>query len=161
MFGPEQAGAWAARAADCTENAAAHKPNFTGLAGGVMAGVYEIFVSGDFCAAHCLEGYDGPCARVHGHNWGVVAHVQCRELDATGMGLDFLAVKKALDQVVKPLDHADLNALPALAGTQPTAEALARFIFRSLSDLLNGPGTHVAKVTVTESKGFGASYWED
>lgn len=126
-----------------------------------MAGVYEIFVSGDFCAAHCLEGYEGPCARVHGHNWGVVAHVQCRELDATGMGLDFLAVKKALDQVTKPLDHADLNALPALAGVHPTAEVLARHIYRELSGLLNGPGTHVAKVTVTESKGFGAAYWED
>jgi 6-pyruvoyltetrahydropterin/6-carboxytetrahydropterin synthase len=126
-----------------------------------MPGVYEIFVNGEFSATHRLEGYDGPCARVHGHNWGVVAHVQCRELGPTGMGMDFLEVKKALDALVARLDHADLNALPELAGVCPTAEVLARHIFRALSDALNGPAAHVAKVTVTETKDCGASYWED
>ncbi len=126
-----------------------------------MSGVYEIFVNSDFCAAHCLEGHQGPCARVHGHNWGVTAFVQCRELGPSGMGLDFLEVKNALDQVLAPLDHADLNALPDLAGVSPTAEVLARFIYQALSTRLNGPGAHVAKVVVQETKGCGAAYWED
>lgn len=126
-----------------------------------MAGVFELKVAGEFCAAHRLDGYPGACSRTHGHNWGVEVFVQCRGLDRLGLGLDFLAVKDALDQELAPLDHADLNALPALAGLNPTAEVLARLIHRGLSLRLNGPDVQVARVVVRETPGCEAAYWEE
>jgi 6-pyruvoyltetrahydropterin/6-carboxytetrahydropterin synthase len=126
-----------------------------------LPGVYEIFVTSDFSAAHRLADHPGPCARVHGHNWKVTVHVRCRALDAGGMGLDFLHLRSALDEVLAGLDHKELNALPFFAGNPPTAENVARFVFDELGRRVNTEGVALARVSVDETPGFGATYWEE
>jgi 6-pyruvoyltetrahydropterin/6-carboxytetrahydropterin synthase len=126
-----------------------------------VPGVYEIFVTSDFSAAHRLSGHQGPCARVHGHNWKVTVYVRCLGLDAGGMGLDFLHLQSALDEVLSELDHKELNAVPFFTECPPTAENVARFIFDELGRKVNTAGVTLARVSVNETPGFGATYWEE
>ena len=62
-----------------------------------MPGLYTIKVITDFSAAHVIHGYDGPCGRLHGHNWKVEAVVLGKTLNSIGICIDFKDVKKILN----------------------------------------------------------------
>lgn len=124
-----------------------------------MAEVFEISVNASFSAAHSLRGYPGDCARLHGHSFTVEVFLRCDRLDGLGMGVDFKAVSAAVAEAVAGLDHVNLNDLPAFTGQNPTAENLARRLYRFLSERLNSPGTRISKVKVAEGPGASASYW--
>jgi 6-pyruvoyltetrahydropterin/6-carboxytetrahydropterin synthase len=126
-----------------------------------MAPVFEVYVRTDFSAAHSLRGYKGNCARTHGHNWIVEVFVKCKKLDEIGIGVDFRDVKKSLKDVLKALDHFNLNELPAFREANPTSENIARFLYHELGRRLNSDVANVAKVKVSETPGAGASYWEE
>jgi len=122
--------------------------------------VYTLKVNGRFAASHVLPGHRGACARLHGHTWTVTAVVGGGILDGNGMLMDFQDLKGALARVLEPLDHRHLNDLPAFAGERPpTAENLARHIFRELSALLP-PGVALTVVEVGESPDSFASFRE-
>jgi len=123
--------------------------------------VYELTVEADFSAAHQICGYPGPCARVHGHNYRVVAQVAGEELDTLGMLVDFGVLKGALAGIAESLDHRSLNDVPELAGANPTSEHLARHFFHALSQRLReqvGARVRVQAVTVYESPRSAATY---
>ena len=85
----------------------------------------------DFDAAHYLEGYDGPCSRLHGHTWHVEFYIRVPEpLDPIGIGADFKDLKREL-KVILP-DHVLLNDIHA----KPTAENLARALFQEANGAL-------------------------
>lgn len=126
-----------------------------------MSAAFEIFVTTDFAAAHKLCGYDGPCSATHGHNWEVTVYVRCLELDRTGMGVDFMEIKRTVDQVIEELDHQNLNDLLPFREENPTAEVLARHIFQQVAKGIDTPGVSVSRVTVTETKGMGVTYSEE
>jgi len=56
--------------------------------------------------AHRLMDYAGKCAHLHGHSylWKVTATAD--KLTANGLVLDFKDLKKAMEEVLEPLDHA-------------------------------------------------------
>ena len=83
----------------------------------------------DFEAAHRLPEYDGKCCRLHGHNWKVEVFVQGKDLDATGMLIDFQVLKAAVGEVTVTLDHYYLNELPPFQNVNPTAENIAIVIY--------------------------------
>jgi 6-pyruvoyltetrahydropterin/6-carboxytetrahydropterin synthase len=118
-------------------------------------------VLGAFSAAHHLRGYPGDCARPHGHNYGVRVHLRCQDLNTLGIAIDFREVKGLLRSILGELDHTDLNTLPAFGNLNPSAEAIAQYIYRALSKALNSAGVAVAKVTVEETPTSSVSYWED
>jgi 6-pyruvoyltetrahydropterin/6-carboxytetrahydropterin synthase len=122
---------------------------------------FELAVRSGFAAAHHLRGYPGDCAKPHGHNYGVIVHLQCQELDSLGIGIDFREVKNTLKSVLGELDHSDLNAHPAFANVNPSAEAIARYIYRTLAGRLDGARVWVARVTVEETPTNAVVYWED
>jgi len=126
-----------------------------------MPGIFEVYVQTHFAAAHRLVGYAGDCARLHGHNWVVEVTVRCRELDGIGMGMDFRDIRERVKEVTAALDHQNLNALDAFREINPTSEHIARFLFRALSERINGGGVRVARVKVCETAGAGAMYWEE
>jgi 6-pyruvoyltetrahydropterin/6-carboxytetrahydropterin synthase len=126
-----------------------------------MSGFFEIRVEKQFSAAHLLRGYDGDCARIHGHNWIVEAYVKCEALDEICIGIDFRKVKEALKEVIAGLDHRILNEVPAFREVNPTSENLARFLYKELSTRLNAGTVSVSKVWVFETPGAGAGYWEE
>ncbi|SPF34822.1 6-carboxy-5,6,7,8-tetrahydropterin synthase [Syntrophobacter sp. SbD1] len=126
-----------------------------------MAEVFEIFVKSRFAAAHSLGGYPGNCARVHGHNWEVEVFVRCSELDELGMGVDFCAIEPVVKEILTGLDHGNLNDLPAFANQNPTAENIARFLYKELARKLDTHAIHISRVKVSETPEAGAFYWEE
>lgn len=88
-----------------------------------------------FAAAHRLPRYDGPCNRVHGHNYTFFVGVEGAVDPRSGMIADFGDVKAIVkEQVLSRVDHRDLNDLLA----NPTAENIARFIYEALEGKLPG-----------------------
>jgi 6-pyruvoyltetrahydropterin/6-carboxytetrahydropterin synthase len=126
-----------------------------------MAGIYEIFVTTQFAAAHSLPGYPGNCARLHGHNWRIMVSVRSTQLNGLGMALDFGHLEAGVQEILRELDHYNLNDLPAFKEASPTAENLARFLYEELGRRLNSKVLRVSKVQVSETSGVGAVYWEE
>ncbi|MBQ7453984.1 MAG: 6-carboxytetrahydropterin synthase QueD [Selenomonadaceae bacterium] len=124
--------------------------------------MYEITVRSAFEAAHFISGYDGKCARLHGHNWQVEAIVRGRELDELGMLIDFKIIKAALKKILDDFDHRFLNELETFAQENPTAENLARKIFEQLaaSNIFSG-STKLHAVKVYESPNSCVAYSAD
>lgn len=114
---------------------------------------FEVTKAATFDAAHHFPlGPEGsPHRRVHGHSFQVEAVVEVRELNATGIGLDFAEIKKKLADILP--DHSLLNEVYDF---NPTAENLARRFYRDLSAFLP-----VRAVTVWESEDASATYAED
>jgi 6-pyruvoyltetrahydropterin/6-carboxytetrahydropterin synthase len=126
-----------------------------------MAGVYEVYIKTHFSAAHSLIGYQGDCARIHGHNWIIEVYVKCKELDDIGIGIDFRDIKTAVKEVVNELDHFNLNDLPAFKETNPTSENIAKYLYLEIGKKFNSEIVRVSKVKVCETPGAGAFYYEE
>jgi 6-pyruvoyltetrahydropterin/6-carboxytetrahydropterin synthase len=126
-----------------------------------MTGIFEIYVQTHFSAAHSLRGYPGDCSRTHGHNWIIDVFVKCKELDGIGIGIDFRDIKKGVKDVLKDLDHFNLNELPAFKEINPTSENIARLLYRELGKKLNSDVAKISKIKVSETPGAGAFYWEE
>ena len=95
--------------------------------------MFELTVKAEFEAAHHINGYQGKCQRLHGHNWSVEAVVEGYALDELGMLIDFKVLKAELNNVLDELDHRYLNELPIFSTKNPTAENLAKYVFEQLS----------------------------
>jgi 6-pyruvoyltetrahydropterin/6-carboxytetrahydropterin synthase len=126
-----------------------------------MSGFFEVYVESHFSAAHCLVGYPGDCARLHGHNWNVRVFVTCDRLDETGMGVDFRDLKRALGEVLADFDHTTLNDLPAFKDANPTSENIARFLYREIRGKIDRAGSRVSAVMVAETPEAGVFYREN
>ena len=123
--------------------------------------MYEIEVRSAFEAAHFIDGYEGKCARLHGHNWEIEAVVRGEELDALGMLIDFKILKAELNKVLDSFDHRFLNELETFVEENPTAENLSRKIFQQLaaSEIFSG-STKLHAVRVHESPNSCVTYYE-
>ena len=88
-----------------------------------------------FAAAHRLPRYEGPCFRMHGHNYTFFVALEGDVDPATGMVADFGVVKGAVQEhVLTRCDHRTLNDVLE----NPTAENIARWIFETLEPRLPG-----------------------
>jgi len=117
---------------------------------------YLLRVRARFEAAHHLTSYRGRPEPSHGHSWQVEAALGADELDAEGMGFDFVAVRRALAELAAGLDHRDLNTIPPFDRESPTTERLAAWFFRGLAERL--PEARIAAVTVWEGPDASATY---
>ncbi len=123
--------------------------------------MFELSVKTHFSAAHRLIGYEGACANLHGHNWDVEIFVQGKAVNELGMLVDFRDIKAAIKEAMKEVDHSDLNQLPPFVRDNPTSEHLARYLHMKLGQHLNNEFHHVSKVTICETPGTTASYWDE
>jgi len=123
--------------------------------------MFELSIRTHFSAAHRLVGYEGPCANPHGHNWDVEVFVRGFSLNELGMLIDFKNIKEAVRAAMNEVDHCDLNQLPVFVRQNPTSENLARYLYEQLSKNMNGAALKVYKVTVCETPGTTASYWNE
>ena len=120
----------------------------------------ELTVQRTFSAAHHLRDYDGPCARMHGHNYRVEITVSGPQALDNGMLLDFGELKAVCDEVLDELDHRCLNDLPAFADRNATSENLAAYIYRAIAAKLSFAGVTMARVRLWESDTSSVTYWE-
>lgn len=123
--------------------------------------MFELSVKTHFSAAHRLVGYDGQCANPHGHNWDVEIFMRGTKLNDLGMLIDYRDIKAGIREVMKEIDHVDLNQLPAFVRSNPTSENLARYVYERLAEKINREHARVCRVTICETPGTSASYWDD
>lgn len=88
-----------------------------------------------FAAAHRLPRYQGPCFRMHGHNYKFFIGLEGEVDPATGMIADFGEIKQVVaEKVLARADHQTLNDFLE----NPTAENIARWIWETLAPHLPG-----------------------
>ena len=126
-----------------------------------MGALYTLKIVTDFASAHTLRDYPGDCNRMHGHNWKVEVEVRARQLNEVGMGVDFKEIKQATKAIAKRLDHRYLNDLEPFTKVNPTAENIAAYMFRELSDALNDDRVNVSAVTLWETERACVRYTEE
>lgn len=124
----------------------------------VSSGTFALSVTVDFAAAHQLHGYEGNCARLHGHNWKIIVEVTGQKLDGVGMVVDFKTMKKSAREAAKKLDHQFLNEIAPFDQINPTAEHIALWFFVELSGVLNQPNARVSAITVWENDYSAVTY---
>ncbi len=122
--------------------------------------MYKLNVTSQFSSAHKLEGYDGPCKNLHGHNWKVRVGILCEKTNEIGLTIDFGKVKKHLEEIINIFDHSFLNDLPCFENKNPTSENIAKFIFTELSKKINIKGCILSEVEVWESDKTSMTYFE-
>ncbi len=113
--------------------------------------VYELSIETHFSAAHQLRGYDGDCARLHGHNWHIRLFVECSKLDALGMGIDYKIMKRELKAALERWDHYNLNDIPPFDSINPTSENVARLLCEEMRRRLDNGRVRVSRVEVAET----------
>ena len=95
--------------------------------------IYTLTTFVEFSSAHILNGHEGPCKRMHGHNWKVEVEVSGDKLDNIGMVMDFKKIRNMTNEVVDKLDHRFLNDLDAFKKVNQTAENIACLLYTSPS----------------------------
>lgn len=109
-----------------------------------------------FEAAHHLTSYRGRPEPSHGHSWQVEVVLEAAELDAEGMGFDFVAVRAVLREVAARFDHQDLNTVPPFDRASPTTERIAAYFFSEIATRL--PAAGLSEVTVWEGPHCSATF---
>lgn len=100
-----------------------------------------------FDAAHHLPRYLGKCEALHGHTYHL-AVVLRGSPDHEGMVMDFTQLKQIVqERVLDKLDHTCLNDLIP----QPTAEEIAKWIWRALKTPLERPNCTLHEIQVWET----------
>lgn len=110
--------------------------------------MYYVIKRLEIAGAHKLQlDYESKCKNLHGHNWIITVYCRSRQLNDSGMVVDFKHIK---NMVSKKLDHAYLNEV---VDFNPTAENIAKWVCDQI------PGCY--KVSVKESEGNTAIYEKD
>jgi 6-pyruvoyltetrahydropterin/6-carboxytetrahydropterin synthase len=122
--------------------------------------MFEVSVEQTFAAGHALRNYKGACENVHGHNFKIQVTIEGRELDQTGMLVDFLDVKQSMRDVIARLDHRFLNDVPPFDVKNPSAENIAEYFYEELTTgLVSNPvPVRVREVKVWETDIQSATY---
>jgi 6-pyruvoyltetrahydropterin/6-carboxytetrahydropterin synthase len=104
-----------------------------------------------FAAAHRLPRYDGPCFRMHGHNYRMFVAMEGAVDPRTGMVADFGRIQAIVQEhVLARVDHRTLNDILE----NPTAENIARWVYEVLAPHLPG----LAEVRLYEIPGCCVTY---
>jgi 6-pyruvoyltetrahydropterin/6-carboxytetrahydropterin synthase len=122
--------------------------------------MFEVSVDETFSSGHALRGYKGKCENVHGHNYKVRVTLAGPELDSIGLLYDFVHLKKAIQDVIRTLDHRFLNDFAPFDTVNPSAENIARHIYEEISKQMKTVpnGAEISQVTVWETDVTSATY---
>ena len=113
----------------------------------------------NFSSAHQLRGYKGKCENLHGHNYKIEIYARGAELNNIGLLIDFVDLKAAADEIVKYLDHRNINELPPFdEELNPSAENLARYILEYVNGRVADDRVTVYKVRCYETPTSVATY---
>lgn len=114
----------------------------------------ELTVEMSFCAALRLPNLEGPCQNLHGHDFRLAVTVAGRPDPRTGAIVDFLALKRIVEEeVVRPVDHRLLNEVHP----NPTVENLATWIWGRLRERVPA----LVEIRIWESAELSVTYRGD
>ena len=121
--------------------------------------MYTLSVEKMISTAHQLRDYNGPCARIHGHNWKVKLEVQSVDVSKIGIAIDFVELDEKLWEVVGPFDHQLINSIPPFDKLNPTAENLVKHIYEQVKLKLTEE-VSILRVSIWETDEYMVSYEE-
>ena len=125
--------------------------------------MFALDVETSFAAGHALRGYLGKCENCHGHNYKVQLTVTGESLNEIGLLCDFKDVKAVMKEVTGRLDHQFLNDLEPFRNANPSAENIARYLYREIGPLLSQSSERRAKlsrVKLWETERNAVTYFE-
>lgn len=99
--------------------------------------MWTLHVEEEFSSAHANGPAGHRCNEMHGHDWLAIVEITYYTVDENGWGPDFGAIK----QLIKPLDHNNLNtlfdgSLGHFAEMKPSAENIARWLYNEVGRVL-------------------------
>lgn len=142
---------------------AAAKSANAGIAAKLEEIMFEVTVEATFSSGHYLRNYHGKCENPHGHNYRVLVTLVGKELDHSGLLLDFKQLKHVMRPVVEYLDHQMINDLEPFTTINPSAENLAKYFFDETNKQLlemSGGRVRVKQSTIYETDTSMATYYE-
>jgi 6-pyruvoyl-tetrahydropterin synthase len=121
--------------------------------------MYAVEVRDHIMIAHSLPGpVFGPAQRLHGATFVVDVAFFRDELDPDNLVIDIGRAQQVLRELLEPLNYANLDEHPELAGETTTSEHLARYLFERMAEAIRagrlGPhagGLDRMRVTLRES----------
>ena len=119
--------------------------------------MYNLSIETTFSAAHYINGHEGQCGRLHGHNWKVLVEVCTDQLNDIGMAIDFHHLNELTRVVLKKFDHQYINDIPIFKEMNPTAENLARYIYEQIEVKLP-EGIKMKQVSLWEGEKYRVQY---
>lgn len=122
--------------------------------------MFEVIATTGFSAAHRLKYLDGKFENLHGHNWTATVTVSASDVNAMGVGIDFIELKKETEGLLSKLDYQTINDIPPFDQQNPSAENIARWVYQELSLKLNTGAVKVKQVEIREMPDCGAIYFE-
>ena len=120
--------------------------------------MFEVAIEETFAAGHALRNYRGKCENVHGHNYRAEVTLRGAELNAIGLLVDFVELKRLLHGVMDRLDHEYLNDLAPFDTLSPTAENMAKYFYDEIARGLP-PDVRLASVKIWETDSASATYF--
>ena len=122
--------------------------------------MFEVTIEETFAAGHALRNYRGKCENMHGHNYRAEVTLRGAELDAIGLLVDFVELKKVVHAVLDRMDHQWLNDFPPFDVLNPSAENRAKYIYDEVTaGLKPKEGVSVASVRLWETDTASALYF--
>jgi 6-pyruvoyltetrahydropterin/6-carboxytetrahydropterin synthase len=122
--------------------------------------MFEVTIEETFAAGHALRNYRGKCENVHGHNYRAEVTLRGAELDAIGLLVDFVELKRVVHAVLDRMDHQWLNDFPPFDAINPSAENMAKYIYDEVSAALTAKeGVRVASARLWETDTASATYF--
>jgi len=119
--------------------------------------LYSVSVETDFQALHQLRLADGSKEPLHLHNWRVKVTVSRENLSRMGLVVDFNRLKAAVSEVVEPVGGASLSDIDYFRTNNPSAEAVAKYIYEKLEQKIPA-GAKLKSVSVVEEPGCTAKF---
>lgn len=120
--------------------------------------MFTLSVRDSFAAAHRLEGYQGKCEGLHGHNFIVEVIVTGEKLGDDGLLVDFRIIKEYLNNVLDRLDHKYLNEISFFADRASSAEYISMYIYEEIQKIIREENISLKEVRVWESEKAYAAY---
>lgn len=117
----------------------------------------ELMVKKEFHSAHSIEGHP-LCGRLHGHAYEVLFIFEVLvSMDSSGITVDFGLLNKELNEVLKQLDHRNLNEV---LGGSASVERLVYYLKEQVEkmlrevQLLKGK-LRLSEIQVWETRNYG------
>ena len=123
--------------------------------------MFEVTIEDTFAACHALRNYRGKCENVHGHNYRCQVTLEGDQLDAIGLLVDFVEMKRVVHAVLDRMDHQWLNDFPPFDVLNPSAENMVKYIHDEVKQGLSiREGVRVGAVKLWETDTASATYRE-
>lgn len=115
-------------------------------------GSYSVRVEARFESAHYLREYRGISEPLHGHSYKVEADLAARGggVDGDAIAVDFVSARRKLETLAKKLDYGCINDIAPFTEINPSAENIASWFHRELSNAVANENVVVTAVTIWE-----------